>query len=143
MADSKLVIMTPVEGGAKPDQGLPPGRTWPPTVGYPLPDYPDQGLPGGGDVGTPEHPIELPAGPAQLPVFPPAVWPGVPIHPATPEHPIALPPGHVWPPLPGVLDGKMILVAWIPTVGFRYIVVSTDAQPKPPVAGGPGASPKK
>ena len=141
MADSKLVIMTPVEGGAKPDQGLPPGRTWPPTVGYPLPGYPDQGLPEGGNVGTPEHPIELPPAPTQLPVFPPAVWPGVPIHPETPDHPIALPPGMVWPPLPPSVDGKAVLIAWVPTVGFRYVVIDTDVKVKNPIA--PTKEPKK
>lgn len=143
MADSKLVLLTPVEGGAKPDQGLPPGRTWPPTIGYPLPGYPDQGLPGGGDAGTPEHPIVIPPGDGKPPELPPAIWPGVPIHPETPDNSLPLPPGMVWPPLPPSVDGKAVVLVWIPTVGYRYVVVDVRNQPKPPMVDKPGASPKK
>jgi hypothetical protein len=54
-----------------------------------------------------------------------------PVVTGTPEHPIALPPGTVWPPLGGVQGDVMILV-YIPYVGFRWVVIDADSHPTHP-----------
>lgn len=95
---------------------------------------------------TPEHPI------VPVPEPPPVVgggpitpggpgMPGRPIDPdARPEHPIYTP-GTIWPPPNAV--GKFIVLAWIPGMGWKYIVVDASLKPTHPIApGGPGAQPK-
>lgn len=123
MAESKLAVITTVEG-VRPGHDLP-DNAWPPQVGHPA--YPSNGLPDGGNVGTPEHPIVIPPAPPPYPStgLPPSVWPGVPVHlPAPGEPPVPLPPGSVWPPLPPLIESRrMILLAWIPGIGYRWIVV--------------------
>jgi len=112
---------------------LPPGSELPPNVG-----------------GTPEHPIYYPPGASQGPGFPTnpiapggpplGIWGGAPAYPDhalpgqpphvshpivlpdTPEHPIAQPPGQVWPPIAS-LHTKTITLAWLPGVGYKWIVV--------------------
>jgi hypothetical protein len=72
MSKTQLAIITILETGGKPDQGLPkpPGK---PDQGLPgQPPRPDQGLPPAGSGGRPTHPIYLP----------PTVWP-----PSTPPGP--------------------------------------------------------
>ncbi len=116
-----------VDAGAEIDNSLPPSiSVWPiplpppgiwppPTVANPIvpvpPTAPDQGLPPAG-------------GP-----------------PAAPGHPIALPPGAIWPPTDGVPPGKFVVLAGIPGVGWRYVVVDPSLVISPPIA--PGAQPKK
>ena len=141
MAESKLVVITPIEG-ASIDNSLPgddSGRRWPRPDGNP--PYPDQGLPDGGNVGTGERPVQLPAAPPPYPSvgLPPSVWPGVPVHkPAPGEPPIALPPGSVYPPLPEVIGNENVLaLVWIPKVGYRWVVlgpVVTSGMLQPPTA---------
>lgn len=141
MADSKLVVITPIEG-ASVDNSLPgsdSGRRWPRPDGNP--PYPENGLPDGGNVGTPEHPVQLPAAPPPYPSvgLPPSVWPGVPIHkPAPGEPPITLPPGSVYPPLPPAIGNNenVLALVWIPKVGYRWVVLGPllFQQPAPPVA---------
>jgi len=139
-----------------PDQGLPqpPGTGIWPSPGHPAhpiapggqPGHPDQGLPPG--AGHPSHPIALPpmpvhpehpiagvGGTPEHPIYTPPA-PGVPSHPiyipGTPTHPIALPPGTVWPPLPpnaGEGPGVVVVLAWVPSVGYRWVVVDTSQQP--------------
>jgi hypothetical protein len=148
MSDPVIAMIVPLSGG-HPDQGLPPQspgaptHPWvPPSPGspthpigggggqpsHPIVGYPDQGLPGGGVVGSPEHPIVIP--PMPPPVvghpIPPAIWPGVPIHPGTPEHPITLPPGSVWPPLPPSITGEALILVWVVSVGYRWLVVDAS-----------------
>lgn len=128
MPDSKLVVITPIEG-ASVDNSLPgsdSGRRWPRPDGNP--PYPDQGLPDGGNVGTPEHPVQLPAAPPPYPNvgLPPSVWPGVPVHkPAPGEPPISLPPGSVYPPLPPAIspNENVLALVWIPKIGYRWVVL--------------------
>ena len=143
MADSKLAVITTVDG-AHPDQGLPP-TLWPPGNGG-RPPYPDNGLPDGGNVGTPEHPIVIPPSPPPYPStgLPPSVFPGLPVHlPAPGEPPVSLPPGTVWPPLPPVIEGRrLVLLAWIPGLGYKWIVVGPQVE-QPIAPGGPAATPKK
>lgn len=129
MPDSKLVVVTPVSG-ASIDNELP-DNAWPPTVGHP--EYPSNGLPDGGNVGTPEHPIQIPPSPPPYPSvgLPPSIFPGLPVHLPAPGDPaLPLPPGSVWPPLPPLLDGKRLLVlAWIPGLGYKWIVIGPQVQP--------------
>jgi hypothetical protein len=123
-----------IEGG-RPDQGLPPGGVgiWPnpghpdhslpvPPSVWPGPGYPDQGLPipppGVWPPPTPAHPI--------VPIAEHPIAPGG--SPGAPAHPIALPPGTVWPPTPGV-EGKFVVLAGIPGVGWRYVVVDMSLRP--------------
>jgi hypothetical protein len=132
MPDSKLAIITPVGEGAHIDNDLP---QWPPANGG-NPPYPDHGLPDGGNVGTPEHPIVLPPSPPPYPSvgLPPVIWPGVPVHlPAPGEPPITLPPGAVYPPLPPVIDTerRLLVLVWIPRVGYRWVVLGGQGQPVP------------
>lgn len=71
--------------------------------------------------------------------------------PGTPEHPIVLPPGTIWPPVnPGAgLQGKILLLCWIPGVGSRWVVVELpplpgwppEGTPMPPMV--PPAQPKR
>lgn len=142
MADSKLAIITPLEG-VRPDNSLP-DNAWPPQVGHPV--YPDNGLPDGGNVGTPENPIVIPPSPPPYPSvgLPPSVWPGVPVHlPAPGDPPITLPPGSVYPPLPPLIEARRaIVLVWIPGVGYRWTVLGPVVEP-PMAPGGPAATPKK
>lgn len=128
------MICFPVSGGTPdnslPDGGVSGGR---PDQGLPsLPNYPSTGLPGGGSINLPGNPIVVPpAFPDQG--LPPAVWPGVPVHPGTPANPINLPPGAVWPPLPPAAgsSGKAVILAAIPGVGVRWVVIDLAARPMP------------
>lgn len=126
MADSKVAVITPLELGGRPDQGLPP-TLWPPANGG-KPPYPDNGLPDGGNVGTPEHPIMLPPPPPNYPAtgLPPSIWPGVPVHlPAPGDPPILMPPGSVYPPLPPLIDPekRALVLVWIPGLGYRWVIL--------------------
>ena len=95
-----------------------------------MPVHPEHPIAGVG--GTPEHPIYTPPSPGH---------PSQPIFiPGTPTHPIALPPGTVWPPLPGGAPSKMVLLAWVPSVGYRWVVVEAG-QPTQPIA--PTPAPKR
>jgi hypothetical protein len=137
----------PGEGGA-PGQGLPgyPGR---PGQGLP-PSYP--GRPGHG-LPHPGRPIDpgfgwegLPPGiwgggmPGQLPVLPIGPDQGLPPMWGHPLPPVDPPPGSIWPPIgpgnglpPQFPAGKAVVIAGIPGVGWRYIVVTI-----PPAAPGQG-----
>lgn len=95
--------------------------------------------------GRPEHPIVLPPmppGSGEKPPEPPP-HPEHPIFlPDTPEHPIQLPPGSVWPPFnPGDgIQGKALLLVWVPGVGSKWIVVdlpdySVNPLPQPQSGG--------
>jgi hypothetical protein len=68
---------------------------------------------------------------------PPGVWPpptvGHPIHPIAPggQHPdqgLPPPPGAVWPPIPEGVQGKFVVLAYIPDHGWHYIVVDGGAR---------------
>jgi hypothetical protein len=137
-----------------PGQGLPPGYPGRPGHGLPHPgrpvdpgygigeEFPDNGLPpippgiwGGGMPGV----GQLPGVPPVLPIGPdqglPPVW-GRPLPPIDPE------PGEIWPPIgpgnglpPQFPAGKAVVVAGIPGVGWRYIVVTIP--PLAPDQGGP------
>jgi len=135
--------------GGRPDQGLPGGEY--PSQG--LPAGPDQGLPpipptaghlpwnpgpDHGGPGSPSHPIWLPTPPGSpdqgLPVDPPGtIWP--PIPPSGGAHPDQGLPGGEHPSqgLPAPQQGY--LLAYIPSVGYRYIKVDlgagTGAETKP------------
>lgn len=94
----------------------PPAGIWPPLVKPPLP-------PG---VGEPGHPLPDPE------PEPEPGKPGLPIFlPDEPGHPLPLPPGTVWPPVnPGEgLQGKILLLCWIPGVGSRWVVVELPPLP--------------
>ena len=122
-----------VEGGGRPDQGLP-GR----------PGRPGQGLPGRPGFGG-ERPGHLPSfgGRPGRPVDPgfgvdeETGWP-----PFVPEEETGegeagqlptLPPGAVWPPLPPEYPGgKALLLVWVPGVGYRYAAVDIPQRPERP-----------
>lgn len=130
-----------------------------PGYGYPLPpitEYPTPGpVPPGYVSGQPVPPT-YPVDPGYGLPTPPTVWPQPPrpAHPdnslppiqARPSHPIylpppgapdnslPLPPGAVWPPLPPELEGEILVIAWIPGVGWRWTTIDTDLQPTPPIA---------
>ncbi len=100
---------------------------------------------------TPEHPWRpipsWPERPSTGPV-PPQPAPGQPL----PRPPVgggdggeagqlpSFPPGAIWPPLPPGVHGKylaLVLVAGMPGVKYRYVVIDADAsfpkpEPKPP-----------
>jgi hypothetical protein len=113
--------------GLHPDTGLPDDGTVDPGFGVdeganvdnslpPLPNVPDNELPPG----------------------PPGIWPplnpNVPTHPIAPTDPIQPPPGAIWPPISGGGGGKKyVVIAGIPGVGWRYVVVDPNAVwPRPP-----------
>lgn len=130
-----------------PDQGLPgrperpghlPGWGRPPRPGRPeMPERPGH-LPGWG--GRPSRPVDpgwgVDEGDHIWPLPPGA---GLPPSPGQPLPPVDPPPGTIWPPLPPGIDitGKALLLAWIPGVGNRWVVVTI---PEPP-AGGIGGTP--
>jgi hypothetical protein len=87
----------------------------------------------------------------ELPTPPPGVWPPptvshpiVPVPPETaepgePGHLPAPPPGSIWPKPPGPISGLFIVLAHIPDMGWRYVVIDPDGWPdntlpEPPVA---------
>jgi hypothetical protein len=86
-----------------------------------------------------------PVGPDNtLPPLPPGIWGGEapphvdntlppPVIAGTPEHPIALPPGTIWPPLPGV-QGDLVILVYVPFVGYRWLVIDADLSPSHPIA---------
>jgi hypothetical protein len=145
------------EGPVDPDYGIdegspeypsidppaPPPGIWPPlTPERPwLPLHPDQGLPR-----PPVHPDQgLPGGPGHpdqgLPPFPGRPDQGLPGEPPTAGHLPSLPPGSIWPPLPPGVHGKylaLVLIAGMPGVRYRYVVIDADLRPdqglpRPPV----------
>jgi hypothetical protein len=60
---------------------------------------------------------------------PPDLWPGLPVKPVPPQPPGSTlpepPPGAIWPPLPANVEGKFIVLVWIPHVGHRWTVIDT------------------
>jgi hypothetical protein len=115
-----------------PDQALPgfPGR---PGHGLPWPGRPvDPGF-GWGDRERPDRPDR----PGHLPAWP--IRPGRPdlgLPPGTPDQglpPEDPPPGTIWPPIPPDFElgfhGKAVLLAWIPRLGYRYVVVQIPETP--------------
>jgi hypothetical protein len=87
----------------------------PPTV-WPQPPRPTD----------PDYSVPLPISPSH-PIYTP--------DPGAPDNSLPLPPGAVWPPLPPVLDGGEVLVlVWIPGVGWRWTVIDTELQPEHPIA---------
>jgi hypothetical protein len=158
-----LVRFRPV-GRGRPDQGLPgeeedhtpdwgipegelpeveppdpPIGIWPPLTPEqpwrPIPSWPER--PSTGPVPTPPQP---PAGGiGGRPPDRPGPGPGD----GEAGHLPVLPPGMIWPPLPPDVHGKylaLVLVAGMPGVKYRYVVVDADARPQPP-AGGIGGRP--
>jgi hypothetical protein len=115
-----------------PGHGLPhPPGPVDPGYGVEAPVHPDTGLP------------SLPGAPDQgLPPPPPGIWPPLngnhPVQPlpGTPDQGLPAPPGSVWPPVPGG-KGKFLVLAGIPGVGWRYVVVDLSLQVSPPIAGTP------
>jgi hypothetical protein len=98
---------------ARPGHDLP-GGSFPPS-----PTDPEWG------VGAPPHPW-LPGYVDLKPGHPDNALPPV----ASTKPPADPPPGTVWPPLPeGAPVGKCALIAWIPGVGRRYVVVDIAATP--------------
>jgi hypothetical protein len=120
MSDPFLAVITPVSRpGGGIDNSLP-GE----------PGEPDQGLPGdqpGIDNSLPGR-GRLPPLPSTLPL-PPAIWPGVPVHPLPVPPPGSTlpepPPGAVWPPLPPNVEGKLLVVVFISGVGHRWAIIDT------------------
>jgi hypothetical protein len=138
------------EGPVDPDYGIdegelpeveppdPPVGIWPPLT----PEHPWRPIPG-----FPDRPS---TGPVPIPPVPPAGGIGG-TPPARPEpgpgdghpgHLPSFPPGAIWPPLPPGVHGKylaLVLVAGMPGVKYRYVVIDADAsfpkpEPKPPEA---------
>jgi hypothetical protein len=118
----------------RPGQGLPvwPGRPVDPGFGVDEGTAPGQGLPG-----RPVRPGHLPA----WPVRPERPDLGLPPAPGNELPPVDPPPGTIWPPLPpgSVKPGKVLLLAWITGVGYRYVVI--EVKPPSPDQGGPDAPP--
>lgn len=120
-----------------PDQGLP-GR--PPQMWGPI-FYPDQGLPGPqpGQPPRPWGPINYPD--QGLPRPPLGLWgpiyypdQGLPGNqpiagwgPGFPTNPIVIPPGDL--PTEPVGDDKMVIVVFIPGVGYKMVVVPKPEMP--------------
>lgn len=115
--------LPPGEGPVDPDYGVEEGEL--PEV---EPPDPDEAPPGIWPPPTPGHPI--------VPV-PPSEGPG---------HLPEIPPGSIWPRPPGPVSGKFIVLAHVPSYGWRYIVIDPDGwperpeRPEPP-AGGVGGRP--
>ena len=78
-----------------------------------------------------ELPGGLPPIAGNLPSPPIGIWPppnaGNPIVPIPPEVSNELPPGGTWPPLPPGANGKYLVIAGIPGVGWRYVVIDSTA----------------
>jgi hypothetical protein len=145
-----ITLLDPIEG--HPDQGLPDIES--PVdpdygVGAERPSHPIVIRPPGGPVT-----IWPPSVDNSLPPLPPGFWGGVappsvdntlpvppvagnlPVFPGTPEHPIAAPPGTIWPPLPVHLPSppsgspdNLLVIVWVPGVGYRYVVVDPSLHP--------------
>ncbi len=128
------------EGPVDPDYGIdegelpeveppdPPVGIWPPLT----PEHPWRPIPG-----WPERPS---TGPVPTPRPPGTPDQGLPGGGGTPGHLPSFPPGAIWPPLPPGVHGKylaLVLVAGMPGVKYRYVVIDADAsfpkpEPKPP-----------
>jgi hypothetical protein len=128
------------EGPVDPDYGIdegelpeveppdPPVGIWPPLT----PEHPWRPIPG-----WPERPS---TGPVPTPRPPGTPDQGLPGEPPTAGHLPSFPPGAIWPPLPPGVHGKylaLVLVAGMPGVKYRYVVIDADAsfpkpEPKPP-----------
>lgn len=153
MAEPFLALVTPLAGDRPVDPGYgqpapPPsvggGPVYPPTVWPP-------GRPptvGGGPIepppgvwpppGHPAHPLPEPP-PSEGSDGKPEVWPpdhhvGHPLPPVIEVPPGEKPPqvpGTIWPPVEG-LKGDVVILVWVPFVGFRWIVIDTDVKPGVP-----------
>lgn len=142
------------EGPVDPDYGVdegelpeveppdPPIGIWPPLTPEhpwrPIPDWPErpgQGLPPTLPPAQPGQPLPRP------PLGGGAPDQGLPVEPPTAGHLPSLPPGTIWPPLPPGVHGKylaLVLVAGMPGVKYRYVVIDADARPTPPDRPHPG-----
>jgi hypothetical protein len=132
-----VAIITPVDCGAYPDQGLPKPEA---------PVDPGYGIP----IERPEHPIYFPLPPG-APVDPDY---GIPVDPPSPEHPIVLPPDsggwdpvYIWgptdprptPPIvippdvppEGEQPGIKFVAIWTPKTGWVVIGIPTGPHPTP------------
>jgi hypothetical protein len=160
-----------VGGGDRPDQGLPGGPDYP-TTGPIFGGHPDNGLPwapvrpDGSPILPPRPWPPLPWTPGAN--FPPSItdpdWGvggGPPTHPSQPIYlppdridnelpPVAgtkppqnPPPGTIWPPVHGLPDGKIALLAWFYRAGWRYVIVDASLSPGHPLPpeGGGGTTP--
>jgi hypothetical protein len=164
MSEPFAAIITPIADGA-PDNDLPlpmpPPSVWPPDPAHP--EQPIRLPPPHISTGPVEPPTIWPPGEINndLPLPPPVVWPPIPGSPDNtlpppvgvwppapifPANPIAgVPPGTVWPPLPmpphvgggPVVHEKLIVIVWVPGVGYRWVVVDPNAHIEHPVAGTP------
>jgi hypothetical protein len=128
----------PVDPGWGVDEGElpeveppePPIGIWPPLT----PEHPWRPIPS-----WPERPSTGPVPPGRPPGSPDQ---GLPGDPPTAGHLPVFPPGAIWPPLPPGVHGKylaLVLVAGMPGVKYRYVVIDADAsfpkpEPKPPEA---------
>jgi hypothetical protein len=116
----------------------PPIGIWPPLT----PEHPWRPIDPGFGHGRPEHPS---TGPVPTPPTPPAGGIGGRPPDTRPEPP-ELPPGTIWPPLPPGVHGKylaLVLVAGMPGVKYRYVVIDADLRPSHPITPGGGeAQPK-
>jgi hypothetical protein len=90
---------------------------------------PDYGVDEGEHPGYPEGPEVEP--PDIEP--PPGIWP-----PPTENHPVQplppdehVPPGSIWPRPPGAHAGKFIVLARIPGMGWKYVVIDPSTWPEP------------
>jgi|SRR6267142_2453321 len=117
--------------------------------------------PGGGPV-DPDYGVDDGDGPGggdesidnELPEPPPGIWPGpTPGHPIEPVAPgeggeagqlPTIPPGSIWPRPPGPVSGNFVVLAHIPSYGWRYIVIDPDGWPETlPEPGGPEVDPTR
>jgi len=130
------------------DNGFPvsPGH---PSTGPVFPTYPvDPGY------GLPSRPTVWPKPPVGIWPPPHPVYPSLPIYPTdgidnsppgqpekpggtpgTPGHLPALPPGSVWPPLPPIIQGKILAFAWLVGIGYRWVVIDPSLKPGFPLPG--------
>jgi hypothetical protein len=117
----------------------PPIGIWPPLT----PEHPWRPIDPGFGHGGPERPS---TGPVPTPRPPGAPDQGLPGEPPVVGGGPVLPPGTIWPPLPPGVHGKylaLVLVAGMPGVKYRYVVIDADARPSHPIAPGGGeAQPK-
>lgn len=110
---------------------------------------PDYGVDDGDGPGGPDESIDN-----ELPEPPPGIWPGpTPGHPIEPVPPAGegeagqlptIPPGSIWPRPPGPVSGLFVVLAHIPSYGWRYIVIDPDGWPETlPEPGGPEVDPTR
>lgn len=131
----------------RPSIPRPPVGIWPPLT----PDAPWRPIDPGFGVGRPPS---VGGGPITPPPTPPAggiggrpperPQPGPGDGGAEVAPPIALPPGMIWPPLPEGVHGKylaLVLIAGMPGVKYRYVVIDAGLRPKPPMVRPPGGRP--